>query len=72
MSQSSVDGFLERFRKEGESRKTNKEVWWSGLTHVQKAEYLISGVDPLMVFERDMPKLALAQIHATLALAKKK
>lgn len=46
----------------------DKQKWWASLSHVEKAEYLIKKVDPLMVFERDMPRLALAQIHATLAL----
>lgn len=41
---------------------------WAERSHREKAEALISKVDPAMVFERDLPKIALAQVHATLAL----
>lgn len=50
---------------------SEKKAWWASLSHVEKAEWLIRKVDPCMVFERDMPRLALAQVHATLALTEK-
>jgi hypothetical protein len=44
---------------------------WASKTHRQRAEALIARVDPERIYERDTPVLALAQVHATLALLDK-
>lgn len=69
MSESAVQGFTNRFEEQSRKMEQSKQEWWASLSHVQKAEYLLLKVDPVMVFERDMPRLALAQVHATLALS---
>ena len=54
-----------------EERKTAEQVRnhkWSLKTNRQKAEALIAKVDPYFVRESDLPVLALAQVHATLAI----
>lgn len=71
VSEDAIDGFNQRFRERQAESERQKKAWWAGLTHAQKAEWLLLRVDPEMVFERDMPKLALAQVHATLALVEK-
>ena len=62
---------LDRFREDREIEKTVSKDKWSKKTHREKAETLLGRVDPEMIFERDMPVLALAQIHATLSLTER-
>lgn len=66
-----IDMFRERFAERQHKAEQSKQEWWASLSHVEKAEWLVQGIDPAMVFDRDMPKLALAQVHATLALTEK-
>lgn len=69
MSESAIQGFTRRFEERQQEAEDRKKEWWASLSHVEKAEWLLLKVDPAMVFERDMPRLALAQVHATLALS---
>ena len=68
MSQSAINRVLEGHKAERNRTQLEWERWWAGQSHVEKAEWLIRKVDPQWVREADMPRLALAQVHATLAL----
>lgn len=68
-SEGYIDELRRTFNEKAEKAEQDKQDWWASLSHVEKAEWLLEKVDPTMVFERDMPRLALAQVHATLALS---
>lgn len=57
-----------RFAEDRETREKVRRHQWAQKTNREKAEALISSVDPDFVRESDLPKIALAQVHATLAL----
>lgn len=56
------------YEEERKTMKAYRNAWWNSLTHVQKAEWLLGKVDPAHVYQSDIPRLTLAQVHATLAL----
>lgn len=68
MTEAAIDRILDRFREDREIEKAVTKDKWNKKTHREKAEALLDRVNPEMVFERDMPVLALAQVHATLSL----
>ena len=63
-----VDMVLRRLREEGEIAERVKKDKWAKKTNRQKAESLIASIDHTFVRESDLPRIALAQVHATLAL----
>lgn len=63
-----VDMILRCLGEDREIAEKVKKDKWAKKTNRQKAESLIASVDPYFVRESDLPRIALAQVHATLAL----
>lgn len=59
---------MDRFAEDRETAERVRRHQWAGKSNRMKAEALIAKVDPDLVRESDMPRIALAQAHATLAL----
>lgn len=59
---------MDRFAEDRQTAAQVRKHKWAAKSHRAKAEALIAKVDPYFVRETDLPVLALAQVHATLAL----
>ena len=66
--QGAIDRVLARIGEGRDVAESVKRHKWAAKTNREKAEALIASVDPTFVRESDLPKIALAQVHATLAL----
>jgi hypothetical protein len=71
LSQEANNQFWSKGRAKLAEMEDAKQKWWASLTHVQKAEWLLERVNYQHVNENHLPRLALAQVHATLALTEK-
>lgn len=59
---------MDRLAEERQIAEQVRAHKWSVKSNREKAEALISKVDPSLVQKSDLPKIALAQVHATLAV----
>lgn len=66
--QRAINNLLKGFAEDRAVAEKVRRDKWSLKTNRQKAEALIAKVDPYFVRESDLSVLALAQVHATLAL----
>jgi len=69
--QDAVNRMLAGFKEYHETAEEERRHLWDKKSNREKAEALIARVNHEHVFERDMPVLALAQVHATLALTER-
>jgi hypothetical protein len=67
-SQDAINRLLGRFAEDRSTAEQVRKRRWALKTNRQKAEALIASVNPDHVYESELPKIALAQVHATLAL----
>lgn len=67
-SDDAMKSILSKFAEDREVAEKVRRHQWAQKSNKQKAEALITKVDPDFVRESDAPKIALAQVHATLAL----
>lgn len=63
-----IDRILAGFEEDREVEKKVRRHLWAQKSNREKAEALIARVNPEQVYDRDVAVLALAQVHATLAL----
>lgn len=63
-----IDRLLDRFEEDRQTTEQVRKHKWAMKSHRAKAEELLGRVDPAFVRESDLPVLALAQVHASLAL----
>lgn len=66
-----AESLLGQIRERQEKEKAERLANWISLSHRERAEILLAKTDPFFIRESDMPRLAMAQVHATLALTEK-
>lgn len=59
---------MDRLAEDRETAVKVKQHKWAQKTNRQKAETLLEKLNPHFLRESDLPKIALAQVHATFAM----
>lgn len=67
-SMDAMQGMLNRFAEDRAVAEKVRRHQWALKSNREKAEALIAKLDPDFLRESDLPEIALAQVHATLAL----